>query len=389
VQDATGAIEVTLPSGTAAPQIGARLRISGSKGLAWGAPRIAAAEVQQLPAGASIDALVLRRAPAERDEWRLVRLSGTVDKVNRIGERWRAEVKLADGTAILVLGQAGSGIPSTAIVAGSRITVTGIVRRPYPTASDRRFGVLPRAVSDVTMTPGGGDQGSAGGSGGTGRGATNGGATGAGGDATGPGSAGAAATDVTPDTDLATIVDLVGTRVRVGGLVVRIGEDGFDLDDGTALAHVVLDGDVHALLVHMHEREAVAATGTVRMVDGSAAIVVDAAGSIVRVGTLGQALPIAEELPTAPPASAGGPVAAGNGDALAGALPPTSLIALLGLVAMSVVATMVRRRLLQHRLREALVERLAGLRATPTSAAAARTSRDSRTTAGRSEHESA
>src|SRR6185503_11600643 len=50
VQDRTGAIEILLPSGIEAPDIGARLRVSGATGLAWGAPRIAATEMTTLGA---------------------------------------------------------------------------------------------------------------------------------------------------------------------------------------------------------------------------------------------------------------------------------------------------------------------------------------------------
>ena len=46
VQDPSGAIEVLLPSGTAAPSVGVRIRVTGSTGHAWGAPRIGASEVK-------------------------------------------------------------------------------------------------------------------------------------------------------------------------------------------------------------------------------------------------------------------------------------------------------------------------------------------------------
>ena len=74
----------------------------------------------------------LARPPAERDEWQLVRIAGTVEKVERLGDRWRAEIVLASGARAPISGQAGAGIPSTAIVVGRTVTVIGIVRRPYP-----------------------------------------------------------------------------------------------------------------------------------------------------------------------------------------------------------------------------------------------------------------
>ena len=75
--------------------------------------------------------------------------------MERLGDRWRAEIQLVSGTKVPVQGQAGAGIPSTAILVGKRITVTGIVKRPYPTASDRRYAVLPRSGGDVSIGPSG------------------------------------------------------------------------------------------------------------------------------------------------------------------------------------------------------------------------------------------
>jgi hypothetical protein len=348
VQDRTAAIEILLPTGTDAPDVGARLRVTGTTGLAWGAPRIAATEVATLGV-AAVQPLVLRRAPAERDEWLLVRLSGTIAKVTRIGERWRAELTLADGTAALVQGQAGAGIPSTSIAAGRSVTVTGIVRRPYPTASDRRFAVLPRSTSDVDVVAGG--TGAGNGSGPSGPGSQGGAAA---------ASADPGAAAITPDTDLATLADLVGRRVKVGGLIARIADDGFDLDDGTALARVELRGDMHGLLPHLRQGEAVAATGTVDLIDGAPVVVVDEEGDLVRVGTLGEGLPIGDAVPAASAGEDGEPVTADASGGLGGP-GPMSLFALASLAGLSVLATVVRRRLVRRRLRFALVDRLRGL----------------------------
>lgn len=356
VQDGTGAIEILLPSGTSAPTVGTKVRVTGATGLAWGAPRIAAASVKVIGGGAALTPATLRRPPAERDEWLLVRLSGTVAKVERMGERWRAEVTLADGTKAPIQGQAGAGIPSTAIVAGRGITVTGIVRRPYPTASDRRFAVLPRSRADLALSPDGlGEPGA---------GLGEGGATAAG---VGGNAASNAADAVTPDTDLATIADLVGKRVRVGGLIARVAESGFDLDDGTALARVELRGAMADLVPFLRQGEAIAATGTVALLDGAPVVVVDETGTLVRVGTLGQALPIGSNGPQ-PIASAGngpGALAADAGSGIVGGPAPASLLALAGLTALSVLATILRRRLLRRRLRVALIHRLATLRSGP------------------------
>jgi hypothetical protein len=349
VQDGSGAIEVYLPSGTAAPAIGARLRISGVMGHAWGAPRIAASSVAAIMGSGSVAPSGLARAPGERDEWRLVRLSGTVLKVERLGDRWRAEIQLADGTKVPVQGQAGAGIPSTVVVTGKRMTVTGIVKRAYPSASDRRFAVLPRNGAALSIGPSSGS--------GTGT-ASAGSANPDGQPAAGRG------IDVTPDTDLAVLLDHVGARVRIGGVVARLATGGFDLDDGTAIARVELEGDMAPLAASLHEGDAVAATGIVKLVAGSPTVVVGEDGSLVRVGSLGQALPID---------GAGHDPAGTAGDAGPGAMTadtvglgpngaPMSLLALAAISALSVLATLVRRRLLRRRLRVALVGRLATLR---------------------------
>jgi hypothetical protein len=181
-----------------------------------------------------------------------------------------------------------------------------------------------------------------------------------------PAGGGTAAVDITPDTDLAALADRIGQRVRVGGLVARLAEDGFDLDDGTALARVQLRGQMAELLPHLREREAIAATGTVELIDGSPGVVVDDAGALVRVGSLGQALPIAGQGADAfaSPSPAGGHAALNAGASPFGPdIAPTSLLALVALSTLSVVATIVRRRLGRRRLRAALVDRLASLRA--------------------------
>jgi hypothetical protein len=360
VQDATGAIEILLPSGGTAPGVGVKVRISGMTGRAWGAPRISATSIQSVGGATAVAPATLQRPPAERDEWLLVRLSGTVVKVERLGDRWRAEIALADGSKAPVYGQAGAEIPSTAIIVGRRITVIGIVKRPYPTASDRRFAVLPRDSADVSIGPAGNGAPT-----GSLAASASSGSAGSGGDSAG---ASQSAVDITPDTDLAALVDHVGQRVRVGGLIARLADDGFDLDDGTALARVELRGDMAALLPHLREGEAVAATGLVELVDGAPIVVVDGDGSLLRVGSLGQALPIggAQAEPSASPDPGGGAVAiTADSSSLGTGLAPTSLLAMAIVSILSVLATIVRRRLLRRRLRAVVVDRLASLRPKP------------------------
>ncbi|HJP87532.1 MAG TPA: lamin tail domain-containing protein [Candidatus Limnocylindrales bacterium] len=359
LQDASGAIEVMLATGTASPAVGTKLRITGTTGHAWGAPRVAATAVDNLGAGTAQAATDLGRAPAERDEWLLVRLSGTVLKVQRTGDKWTAEIQLANGAKVPVQGQAGAGIPSTAIAAGRKITVTGIVKRPYPTASDRRFAVLPRGGADVAIGPASGNGLSTPIS--DNAGAQNGGTARA---------SGTAGPDITPDTDLAALGDHVGQRVRIGGLIARVAGDGFDLDDGTAIAHVVLKDDMAALIGEIREGEAVAATGTVELIGGAPSVVIDDAGTLVRVGALGQALPIGNG--SGAGVGADGAAADQRGDQRAAASDVTEiafgggmgpgLFLLALLTALGVATGTVRRRFQRRRLRAVVVDRLATLR---------------------------
>ena len=353
IQDATGAIEVLLPSGSEAPSIGTRLRVSGATGHAYGAPRIGAANVESLGKGDAVSPAALGRPPAERDEWQLVRISGKVEKVERLGDRWRAEIILASGGRAPVQGQAGAGIPSTAIVVGRPITVIGIVRRPYPTATDRRFAVLPRNGHDVALGPAAG-----GGTGADGQPGTGTGASGAAGASPLPGGI-----DITPDTDLAVLADHVGERVRVGGLIARLTEGGFDLDDGTALAQVRLRGAMAELLPHLRAGEAIAATGVVAVEAGAAVLIVGDGGALFRVGSLGQALPVAGAPgPEASLAPAGDGALEAGAAGLGSDLAPTSALTLAGLALLSIGATVARRQLQRRRLRAVLITRLAGLR---------------------------
>jgi len=355
VQDGTGAIEVLLPVGTASPAVGSVLHIAGVMAHAWGAPRLRAETVGTMHAVIQVQPASRVSAPGPSDEWRLVRISGTIVKVERFGDRWRADLAITGSkdAHVPILGQAAAGIPSTRVVQGSTVTVTGIVKRPYPTATDRRFAILPRSGADLETSAG---SAGAGGSGtpidaGVGTGAT------AGPDATN------ASQDSTPDTDLAALAEHLGARVRVGGLVAAVMTDGVGLDDGTATAHLVLRGDALDLLPFLKAGDAIAAGGRVEQQAGVVVVVVDGAADIVRVGDLGQAMPVVRA--DASPGPSSNP-SSGRGFATAGGLVPgpesLSIAAMAGLSIVSLVVTLIRRRRAQQRLRAVIVARLATLK---------------------------
>ncbi len=177
VQDKTGAVEVYLPSGTQAPPVGTRIRVEGKVGVAYGAPRFRAEQVASKGTGAAPAALTLHGSPGDSHEWRLVAVSGRVESVHKLGDRWRAE--LVVGTqSVAVVGQAGAGIQSTTLSAGQTATVVGIARRPYPSASDQRFSVVPRFPADVKVSGVAGGGSATGTSSGTGSSSTAGGGAG-------------------------------------------------------------------------------------------------------------------------------------------------------------------------------------------------------------------
>jgi hypothetical protein len=301
VEDASAAIEVYLASPDAAIHAGLRVRVTGTVGQAYGAPRLRADDLQVLGTAKPV-VRDLGRAPSAADEWRLVRVSGTITDVHRLGDRWLAELDLG-GARVPVSGLAGSGIASTAVVEGRRATVTGIVRRPYPTATDRRFAVVPRGPSDlVSGAAVGTDPG-------VGPGATGvpGPSNGAGGNA-GVGAMGAI------DVDLVRLDEHLGRTVRVGGLVADLEPDGVRLDDGTATARLVLAGEAADLVALLQPGDALNATGTVERRDDEAVVVVADPANLVLVGDLGVA------------PSSGGPGAEAPGAFTDGSADPTTAV---------------------------------------------------------------
>ncbi len=332
VQDASAAVEILLPAGQAAPRPGSRLRIDGEIGTAYGAPRIRANAVLILGSAAIPAPRTLAREPGSADEAELVRITGTVTDLQRLGDRWRAEVRTGGGT-IVVAGLAGAGIPATTISEGAGVTVVGVVRRPHPAAADRRFAVAPRAPADIRVNDAVGSPVGV---------RHDGGAATPRSGALGGGSAATSDTTAT-DADLSTLPDLGGVRVRVGGLVAGVDGDHLLVDDGTATGVLRLSGDAVGLLALLEPGDAVSAVGRVAVTASGAIVEVDDPASLVRLGDLGEFLPLdpgepgAEVeggsgpaspppapsgpggLPAAAPAAAPGSAGPGEGPLLAGA----------------------------------------------------------------------
>ena len=151
IQDASAAVLLRLPSGSQAPSVGRRLRVTGEIGTYYGAPQLEAADAPQDLGREGGSPIVLHRAPVASDEWRLVRVTVRITNVSRSGDTWRAEASMGAGGSLPISGIAASRLPSTALDEGRGATITGIVKRAYPTASDQRFSVVPRGPSDIQL----------------------------------------------------------------------------------------------------------------------------------------------------------------------------------------------------------------------------------------------
>jgi hypothetical protein len=156
-------------------------------------------------------------------------------------------------------------------------TIVGIVRRPYPTASDQRLAVTPRSPADLRIlgAPASGDSGGRAASGGSAESAAA---------ARAFASSGPADPDGTVDADLVDLVAFTGRIVRVGGLVVDLRPDGFLLDDGTTIGLVLVRGAAADLLSLLEPEDAINATGVVERVADGLAVVIEDPGGIIQAG---------------------------------------------------------------------------------------------------------
>ena len=365
IQDATAAIEVRVPSDGAAPKPGRRVRVVGEVGRAYDAPRIRARTLSDLGAGTLPSPRSLAAGPTVALEWQLVRVAGTVLEVRRLGDRWRAELRVGSAR-VPIVGLPGATIPKSALIAGRRATIVGIVRRAYPGAADRRFAIAPRSRSDVALA--GADGGVTPGSG----------SPGANGDPGGQGASDGAgvepASPVASKADLSGLVDHLGDRVRVGGLVVELTPDGFSLDDGSATGRIVLTGEAAQFLGLIEPGDAIEATGRVEAGDegDGPRLVVERAADLVRAGDLGAALPAVQPSGGADQASVapgeGASPGGGTREAGLGGLPDLTVAGagwIILIAGLSVVATLIRRRRVRRALEGRIAARLAVLAGPP------------------------
>ncbi len=357
IQDDTGAILVRLPNNDSTA-VGDRIRVSGAVGTYYGAPQLTADRLTGL-SSVSLTPLVVRSAPLSAAlEWRLVTVSGEISSVSRDGDTWRAELTLAGGS-LPVSGLSRSGIAASAVEEGRHATITGLVKRAYPTATDQRFALVPRGPTDITLGAAGTTSGSAGPSlappttrltssaawptpsAGTGSGDGN-------------GVGGPSASSVA----LGELPDHLGETVAVGGRVVVVNSASITISDGGGVVMVLLSGSALDQVPSFSPGDLLNAIGiVVEGADGSPAIAVSDARALTRLAQVGATRP----LPTPKPSpSAYWPTVPGaatvGAQSSTGPLGPMLLVVLL-LAGLGLLATA------HPRVRAAIRARAAGIHA--------------------------
>jgi outer membrane biosynthesis protein TonB len=353
VQDPSGAIELLLPVGESAPPIGTRLRAEGRVGVAYGAPRFRADRLQRQGAAHAPTPTILHGQPGVAHEWQLVTITGRIERVHKLGDRWRAELTIGS-QQVPIVGQPGSGIGSDTLIEGGVATVSGIVRRPFPTASDRRFAILPRSTGDLHLEGGLLMQHTA--SAGQSSAGTRGNPT--------RGSSSSIAAGVI-DADLIDLDSLIGRAVRVGGLVADLRPDGVLLDDGTSTGRVVLREAALELLPLLEPDDAINASGYVERLEDGPVVVVDDPAGISQAGDPWAAdgvSAIAQGAGASVPPAPVDPVATAGllgGSSMGGGAIGFAALSLLS--AASLGFTLLRRWQLRRRLAQRIATRLADL----------------------------
>ena len=313
IQDSSAAILLKLPA-KASASVGQRVRVTGAIGTYYGAPQITANALVNLGQG-SVSATAVSSAPIPAAlEWRVVSVTGTVASVARDGASWHVELTVSGGT-IPITGLDRSGIASTELQTGRQATVTGVVKRAYPTSTDQRLSVVPRSAADIKLSAGSPSPRPSPslsprpiGSGPIVTGKPSFGVSGAGpggfdpgGGIGGPGQTLGAA-DGPAVIAISAMTEHVGERIRIGGTVRGITTDVVTVDDGTGQAAVRLAGESATLADQLQPGDLVNVSGTVgRTAAGGIELVVTTSADVVSM-----ALPASNSATTSADASSFG-----------------------------------------------------------------------------------
>ena len=179
--------------------------------------------------------LVLHGQPGLAHEWRLVSVSGRVDTRPQARRPVAGRARSSVGQKVVVVGEAGAGIPSADAREGPDRDGHG----DRPAAVPERDRPAFRGDAQVR---GRRPRRRAGPASGADRGPRRRPCAGHGSGRHGDPAPAESAPPVAPAADLVDLDGLVGATVRVGGLVVDLRPDGFTLDDGTATGRVILRG---------------------------------------------------------------------------------------------------------------------------------------------------
>ena len=227
--------------------------------------------------------MLLYRSPGLAQEWRLVTVRGRIDAVNKLGDRWRAELRRREGAG----GRARSGRRRDPGDVGAR-GPSRDGRRHRPPAVPDRDGP---ALRDPAARPQRPSRGRARRDGPGGRRRRGHGTRARAADrarlgrpAAGASAPPTGAAPAVPDADLVDLASLDGGTVRVGGIVGDLLPDGFLLDDGTAIGPVILHGQAAELLPLIEPGDAVNVTGRVDSTERGWTVVADDPAGVVLAG---------------------------------------------------------------------------------------------------------
>ena len=264
-------------------------------------------------------------------------MRGTVVDVRRYGQAWRAELRLADGTKVPIVGLARASIAVELIKEGQAGSIVGIIRRAYPTATDRRFAVLPRTRSDIDLGAAPATAGAAGG-------ASKQTSAAASPNGTTSSPSGPPSMDGSVTVEAADVPAHAGRIVHVGGLVTRpaapIAQDAdvtVLIEDDSGTVTLRFTAAAATVSASLRAGDLVEATGTVESDDGRWVVVVDDAADVVTAGQVvgpqgseTSAPSVARPDLTAGDAAASAAIEDGDDDTPDGAAPVTPLLGAAG-----------------------------------------------------------
>jgi hypothetical protein len=263
VDDGTAACAVVVPAGTDAIRVGSRVHLAGKVGSWKSGPRIVATLVQTMSELQATEPHQVVGALTARQEWQLVQASGRIDRLIRVGVRWRADLLVA-GRSVAILGEPAAGIAASNVLQGHMAVIVGIVRRS--TSNSGEFELLPRSPLDLRLGPSPDSP------------------------AVQPGWAtprtSASAATATRD-DISSLPGRLGQPVVVSGLVVDAEDGSVTLDDGTG--RVRLGGKAAAEAISLLEPGDAVEVGGLVQRDAQGWLIEVDPSSIVALSAVGDA----------------------------------------------------------------------------------------------------